>query len=889
INGDGAVDVLAIQRAPTARLITLLNNGDGTFADATFQTFNATGVLSDIRTADINDDGVLDLIGRTAVIRFGSSYNAVWLEGNGDGTFSDPNVISPAGSDGNASRGKVLRPYDVGDLNDDGHVDFAMLDSAGVTVFHNDGDGQFTQANQFRSVSTRTDDWMRIADFNGDGLQDILHMNTWNERFELYEGTGDGINFNHRTVATVDTNGGNASGGFQPTDIDNDGDLDIVFGDSSSNQTSTFIGINDGDGNFQISEVPVLDFSDDISPNQSSTIVRGAMFGEYNNDGVVDLSYFTQSGDYDGVGIRLGTRPGEFGTTRSIPWVDTTRSEVALPLDFDGDGDLDLVDTINDRSFENLGDGTFDNPIPASGQRGGSPAAATSDFNLDGLPDFVAQGGPGYYVGISNGDGTFTISDTGDDQTFYSFVNMGVADFNNDGLPDFYTKNAIDALIDVYLNDAADPGTFDRSLRYQLPGGSNGVNVSQWDSAYDVGDFTGDGIVDIATAERDASGDNVIKVVVLAGNGDGTFTRFSELAGFDESLQAGILGSRVEPGDFIGGDIDGDGDRDLMSATSLGTRVFLNDGTGNFTFERLLRTTGTDQRARESYLVDFDEDGHLDLFQTGQNSSGPLTVWLGDGKGGFTLSESISVLGSISSPSATPFVDIDGDGHLDFVVTTEGNGNYDRDDVSIYAGRRDDLVDMFSVDLNGDGNEEILAVQEQMDRLQIFTGDNLDGLTRQPDLQTGRAPQSIAVGDLGADGQPELFTANRASRTISVFVGDLENGYTQTEIPVGVAPVDIEIGDVNNDGHADVVVLDDAENALWVLVGDGNGTLAAPAAIPLGDLPGRFILDDVDADGNVDAVVTLPETNRLMIQPSIGFEPAAPPAYIGLAGAGGES
>ena len=345
----------------------------------------------------------------SAVIGFGSNYEVVWFEGTGDGTFGDPQVIDAAGSDGNANTGKLLRPYDVGDLDGDGDLDFVSLTFSGVNVYHNDGIGGFSLVNTFRPVSTRVDDWLRIADFNGDGLQDLLQYNVWNNRLELHEGTGGGVEYNHRTVGVASGNAGNAAGGFHPTDIDRDGDLDIAFGVSGSNQVSTLIGINDGNGDFTVIEYAAVDFSGSVNPNQSSTIVRGVMFGDYNNDGVTDFSYFTQSGDFDGVGIRLGTRPGEFGSSRGFPWVSGARSEVAVPLDFDADGDIDLVDSINDLSFENLGDGSFADPIPASGQRGGSQASATADFNLDGLADYVAQGGPGYYVAISNGDGTFTV------------------------------------------------------------------------------------------------------------------------------------------------------------------------------------------------------------------------------------------------------------------------------------------------------------------------------------------------------------------------------------------------------------------------------------------------------------------------------------------------
>ncbi|WP_182865076.1 FG-GAP-like repeat-containing protein [Rhodopirellula sp. JC639] len=882
INGDGNEDILFARRAPDARLFTMLGNGDGTFGEAVGQSFNG-GIISAFRVADIDEDGVTDLIGQTA--SFGSGANqAAWWKGLGDGTFNEPTIIDSAGGSSDGTLSTMKRPHDVADLNDDGHLDFVIAGGNELNVYHGDGTGMFTSVASLPIVSGWRD-WVRAGDFNGDGNLDFLHLESFNTRLDLYVGAGDGITFTRQMAVNFTLQAGNAAGGFEPTDIDGDGDLDVIFGTSGSNQVAALVGINDGDGNLRAVEYATPDFSGDIQPNQSSATVRGAMFGDYNSDGVTDFSYFTQSGDFDGVGIRLGTRPGEFGRSRSIPWVENSGSNVAVPGDFDGDGDIDLVDSRNDRTFLNRGDGTFSDPIPASGQIGGSSAGDAADFNLDGLTDFVGnystRSTGGYYVALSNGDGTFTVTEKVSNGTFYNYVNMGTADFNGDGYSDFYAKNAIDNYIDFFINDSLNPGFFSRTTRFTFPPGSQGVNVSQWDSAYDVGDFTGDGILDFATAERDSGGDNVIKVVVMAGDGEGNFARYSELAGFDEVRQATILGLPVEPGDFVGGDIDSDGDRDLMAVSFRGTRVFLNDGAGNFRFDRLLRPVGTEQSNRESWLVDFNEDGHLDLFQTGQDSSGPLSVWLGDGTGNFSLDESVGVVASVP-PSGNPFADIDGDGHLDFVYATGSNGNYGSDDAVIYAGRRDDLVDLVTVDLNGDGNEEVLAVQEQMDRLQIFVGDNLGGLTRQPDLQTGRAPKAVAVGDLNDDGQFELFIANRASRTLEVFVGDLENGYAQTELAVGAGPIDVETADFDNDGNIDVAVLDDAENALWILSGDGSGTLGEPVAIPLGDRPERFVVADVDGDGVTDAVISLPDSQRVMIVPSVGSGVLSSPVYVNL-------
>ncbi|MCC9602193.1 FG-GAP-like repeat-containing protein [Stieleria sp. JC731] len=887
LNGDGALDVIAAERQRDPRLITILGNGNGTFQPAVEQRF-AGSPLSDFRAADIDEDGNLDLIGRLGTLAGGYQYEAVWLRGQGDGTFAAPIVIGPMSFSFDLNL--QTRPYDVLDLNGDDNLDFVFTDFGNLKIYHSDGNGNFTLATEFNYPLAQQIDWIRGGDFNGDGIADLLHDDT-NNGFELLIGSGDGINFTQQSGVRFSDRVGNYAGSDDPVDIDGDGDLELFLGDGfgfQNSQVSPRIAFNDGSGNFTINEYAMVDFStlDEVDRFDSVYKPRGGMFGDYNSDGVLDFSYFTQSSDFDGVGIRLGTRPGEFGSSRSLPWVQGTRAQDATPGDFNGDGYIDLIDTFNDRISLALGDGTYSDPVPAVGISVPSGYGSVADFNLDGFDDIVATrantNGSRYYVALANGNGTFTVSDEQlVESSFYGYSSTLISDFNGDGYPDFVAKAGVETHIDVHLNDPTNPGVFSRTFRITLPPASQGVNVSNWQESYAAADFTGDGVIDLAFAERDADSDNLIKVVVMAGDGLGDFTRHSELAGFDEGLP--IAGNFYEPGDFSAGDLDSDGDIDLVSVTSYGPRVFLNDGTGNFQFLTHLTHPGAQQRGRDSWLIDFDDDGNLDLIQTGNNGFGPLVFRPGNGDGTFKPGQQVGLSGSVPSGiSRNPFADLDGDGHLDFVHAGAGIGNSISYTFSVYAQRRDDTVDMLAVDLDGDGNEEVLAVNDQMDRLQIYQGDNLGGLTRLPDLQTGRSPKAVAVGDLDGDGQLEIFVANQAGKSISVFSGNLADGYVATEVAVAGRVNDLASMDINGDGNDDLVASDIERNGLLRFISDGSKILATPTEIALGDIPGRLTLADANGNQTIDAIVTLPDSNRLMILDDIAAAAVSAPIYIQL-------
>src|SRR5207253_514768 len=129
--------------------------------------------------------------------------------------------------------------------------------------------------------------------------------------------------------------------------------------------------------------------------------------------------------------------------------------------------------------------------------------------------------------------------------------------------------------------------------------GASGGGVGRDPQSVAVGDFNGDGVPDLAVANRDAN-----TVSVLLGNGDGTFQGAKGLA-------AGPNPQSVAVGDF-----NGDGVPDLAVADTkgghgtIGVSVLLGNGDGTF---RAPRTFGVGARPSSVAAGDFSGDGKLDL------------------------------------------------------------------------------------------------------------------------------------------------------------------------------------------------------------------------------------------------------------------------------------
>ncbi len=896
MNNDGALDLMFTSSSNVQAFYFIEGNGDGSFKAMQTTSFDSDPTDSsrysivDFTVADMDNDGTLDLVGQYGLLDafgFGHTLQMAWWFGNGDGTFGPTNIIGDAGSMGTSFQ---TRAFDVGDLNGDGLLDVVtnnsqnqgnVANSQSVFIYLANSAGTFDAPILIDPIGPAfyyDSDWMRIGDFTGDGNQDIAFVHVWHGQLMILVGDGTGTNFEEKiALEGLNSRSDNYAGSGDVVDIDADGDLDIVL-TAFSNNGGIEVLLNDGAGNYSQTDYTTMDFpgavADGIQDNLN--FPAGVLVGDYNQDGVNDLSYFTQGNDFNGVGILLGTRPGEFSLSRSIPFSGGTNT--SMPGDFNGDGRMDLFATVSLETYLGQGDGSFAEPIPAFNvRRPSSVASVVADFNLDGLDDVISTNsntsGASYYVALSNGDGTFTVSDNQLlESSFYGYSAIRVTDFNNDSYPDFVAKTGVERQIDVHLNDPENPGTFTRAFRTVVT--AQGVNVSSYDQGFAVGDFNNDGRVDLAYTEK--LPEEPHKIVILAGDGLGSFEFLSEFSTFDDDY---FRFSFYYPGDLDVGDFNEDGKLDLVNFQSVGTRVMFGNGDGSFNPQDKLYfvSEAVQGRGRDGYVVDFNSDGHLDLVEIGQGGQ-KIAFRLGDGTGRFAAPIQVDIEYRIAE---LVFADLNHDGNLDTLHTTVGQGGPGT--VMFYSGMRDGLLDIHVADLNGDGNEEVLAINENNDRVKLFTGDNLDHLTRQRDLFAGRAPQAVTTADLNGDGKLEIISANRAGHSLSVFVGNVEGGYAATEFAAGKGPIDVKAADLNGDSQVDLVALDDTSNALWIYSGNGSTTLSDPIALALGDKPGSLTLADVNGDGSVDAVVVLPDSNRLMLLVGDGELNFAAPVYVDLA------
>jgi hypothetical protein len=328
-----------------------------------------------------------------------------------------------------------------------------------------------------------------------------------------------------------------------------------------------------------------------------------------------------------------------------------------------------------------------------------------------------------------------------------------------------------------------------------------------------VGDFTGDGILDIAVAETTASGANIL---LYRGLGNGTFA-----APLSSPVTLPIYS-------LFTGDFNNDGKLDLVSSTQVSDFdvsgiVLLNNGSGHFVQQTPF--AGGD----DGWVVgvaDVNGDGILDvLFEGEAQGSGAVQVCLGNGDGTFTLKYQANENNFDGNPIGIG--DFNGDGKLDMAVTDDYQ-------IDVFLG-------------NGDGTFQPFVPYA---------------------CPFGSCYGSITAADLNGDGNLDLIVGEA-----TVFMGNGDGtftpGFSFSSNGGGVNAV----GDFNGDGKLDIAVIGPSVS---VYLGNGDGTFQSPTssgAFYSGAGAGSF--GDFNRDGQLDIVNWASPNDQVGLQTTLGLTPGS--------------
>lgn len=364
--------------------------------------------------------------------------------------------------------------------------------------------------------------------------------------------------------------------------------------------------------------------------------------------------------------VRIRTAPLFLDVTSThLPEGLTGLSMDANTADLDGDGDIDIAIA---NEFQpnflllNNGDGTFVKAGPGRIPQANhdSEDVAIADFDKDGDSDIVVVTEDDFVNEYYLNDGNGFFSDAGNRIPVTGRSNAVVCgDIDGDGDDDLIIGN--NGQNHLLINDGA--GFFADGTALRLPLRSD---VTQ---DIELGDVDGDGDLDLIVANEGLNH-------LLLNNGAGFFS--DAPAG---ALPASILDETREA-DF--GDVDGDGDLDILFANTIlftahdpQNRLFVNDGSGVFTDETASRLPVDADKTFDGDFIDIDRDGDLDILTANLDSTGaaaanaPYRVYLNDGEGVFLLkTETIYPSGVVGNGLDIEAADFNGDGWPDLYLSS---------------------------------------------------------------------------------------------------------------------------------------------------------------------------------------------------------------------------
>ena len=356
---------------------------------------------------------------------------------------------------------------------------------------------QFTQLLNDPLVNKTGDSRsINIIDVNGDGWEDVYITNglSGGQNNELYINQGNG-SFTAVTGQPI-VQDASPSDGATCADTDNDGDIDCFM--VTWYGKPNFYYKNDGSGGFERIA--------DAVTGGTGTYSETAAFGDYNNDGLVDVYITNSEGDLKNMLYR--NTGNHVFVKESATWLNEAKpSRAAVWSDYDNDGDLDLYvsnESNNKNSlFKNNGDGSFtqitNDPSVTPAQS--SMTASWGDVNNDGFQDLFV-GNSAYFeeqpnrLYINNGAGGFTEAPSGainlDGGCSYG---SAFADYDNDGDLDLFVANGFcngNIVNFLYKNNGF--GSFSRDEE-SLP---NFVTPCSFGTAW--GDLNNDGFQDLVVS-----------------------------------------------------------------------------------------------------------------------------------------------------------------------------------------------------------------------------------------------------------------------------------------------------------------------------------------------------------------------------------------------------
>jgi hypothetical protein len=659
-----------------------------------------------------------------------------------------------------------------------------------ITYWRNEGGAGLVFASRLMMPDTRPYA-LRVADFNGDGMQDFAASDASFNQAYVFLATGSETFADPVTLAGPAAN--NGSVGIDVGDLDSDGDIDLAF--STWYPASINVFVNDGKGAFTAGPT----FATGAEP-------RDIAIADFSGDGLSDIAAANQFYYPLGNGtVSLHRNDGNGGfvlhaaitmPAAGPPYNGSAKPHFVELVDIDNDGDRDLVTSSKDSNIltthRNDGAGTFTLVQSLRGWWLESDASDVllTDLNGDKLPELVWGDVDMAMAAVyRNVNGTFQHHQNFASANYGAFI-LAAADFSGDGLTDIVATN--ETLRSFSILENVGNLNFDATIH---------LRPDMLTSKAQIADFTSDGVSDLFVIRSlDSSGNNNLMSVYPGLGGEPNMADFANTPiNTPLTLATGALFVR---------DINQDNRPDILDVTGH-CYVYFGVGDGTFAAPIIspINPVGT-----RTVTGDINNDGELDIAWISPGHPSLLRMSFGDGAGHFgPFAEYIDV----AEDESIGIGDITGDGFPEIftghrlgrfaIHPNNGDGTFGaRIDITITGSPLMPKIDAIAVadfDLDSD-NDVVVSAQG----LKMFFNPGNGALTGPPTPVSPYSASILVATDIDLDGTPDLYA--RASRPI-VLLNTAGTGFFDITMLLRFYDSNARnmiVADANNDGRPDVMI-----------------------------------------------------------------------------------
>lgn len=865
INGDGNPDIVTADSSTAINddISAFFGDGQGAFSDASNMIADQSPMS--ITAGDVNDDGVADVIS-------GQDFPANLEVRLGPIT---PNLSFPFTTV--SGPGLPATALTTGDFNHDGKIDVAAV-TAGLGVSHvsiyaGNGAGGFAAPMSYPAGSGALS--LTAADVNGDGKTDVITSNYFSDDISVLLQTDSGFADAITVPLPQNRNGAVHATSVTAGDFNGDGHVDVVVSSendsSASGVVTSLVTSFIGDGTGAFAEVQQLG----VGAHPSSIVA-----GDFNHDGRLDVGVANRGSN--NVSLLLGTGTGQFEGGPSFS-VGTGPTSLAVS-DVNKDGLPDLVSANPDGDSVTVllnTSRTSDTPPVASAKfydvLGGTALSVAEPGVLEGDTDadcdtltahlvsgashgFLTMGADGSFnyaaIGGYIGPDSFTYAaDDGFTQTQATVtLNVTTIAANDDSVT--VTEGSGAHTLDVLANDTNSTGESLSVAGVTQPSFGSVILMPDGTVSYTpTPNFVGSDSFKYLAKDADGhTATGTVKITVNPAQGCATVS-FGAPTAIDNP-------GASRPAQPLIADFNGDGKSDIAIENDFNVLVRYGDGHGGF--------TGSDnlvpgfEGVSPAEVGDLNEDGRPDILVP--NGAGPNVVTYTPNSGGGFVGDLITY--EDTTVRNVPVGDLNGDNHLDFVVTDIGefepllgNGSGQASEMNPHFQLVPASDRIVLADFNHDGHLDIAGIASGVHAAWVYFGDGTGRFPTNASFPIGSGAVAITTGDYNGDGHPDLAVANGGSNDVSVLMGDGTGGFAPAlSIPLGTdsAPTSLISSDLNGDGRSDLVLGYTALGKVAVMLSRGIAGFGAPQMVYTLGAPGRAIVAAGDLDGNLspDLLVT---------------------------------